>query len=117
MIYTRKGRSDGMEETLFLKFFGRNDPVIRVIDFLIDNEAFDYSKTEISREMGISRTTLLKIWKTLEDLGIVVETRRVGRAKMYRLNKKNPIVQEFIELDNAISEYYAKKLAEIAAKA
>jgi len=106
-----------MEETLFLKFFGRNDPVIRVIDFLIDNEAFDYSKTEISREMGISRTTLLKIWKTLEDLGIVVETRRVGRAKMYRLNKKNPIVQKFIELDNAISEYYAKKFAEIAAKA
>ena len=28
---------------------------------------------------------------------------------MYRLNKKNPIIQKLIELDNAISEYYAKK--------
>ncbi|MBC7115404.1 MAG: hypothetical protein H5T47_07265 [Archaeoglobi archaeon] len=46
-----------------------------------------------------------------------METRRVGRAKMYRLNRKNPIVQKFIELDNAISEYYAKRFAEIAAKA
>ena len=104
------------EETLFLKFLGRDNPVIRVIDFLIDNEAFDYSKTEIAKRAGISRTTLLKIWKTLEDLGIVVETRRVGRAKMYKLNKSNPIVQKFIELDNAISEYYAKKFTEITVK-
>lgn len=100
---------------MFLKFLGRDNPIIRVIDFLIDNQAFDYSKTEISKEIGISRTTLLKIWKTLEDLGIVVETRRVGRAKMYKLNKKNPIVQKLIELDNVISEYYAKKFAEIPA--
>lgn len=107
----------GMGETLLLKFLGKANPIIRVIDFLIDNEAFDYSKTEISREVGISRTTLLKVWKTLEDLEIVVETRRVGKAKMYKLNKKNPIVQKLIELDNAISEYYAKKLAEIPAKA
>ena len=102
---------------MLLKFLGKANPIIRVIDFLIDNEAFDYSKTEISREVGISRTTLLKVWKTLEDLEIVVETRRVGKAKMYKLNKKNPIVQKLIELDNVISEYYAKKLAEITAKA
>ncbi len=100
------------EETLFLRFLGKDNPVIRVIDFLLDNEAFDYSKTEIARGAGISRTTLLKIWKMLEDLGIVEETRRVGRAKMYRLNKRNPIVRKFIELDNAISEYYAKKFTE-----
>lgn len=43
-------RSDGMGETLFLKFLGRSNTIIRVIDFLIDNEAFDYSKTEISKE-------------------------------------------------------------------
>ena len=109
-------RSDRMDETLLLKFLGRDNPIIRVIDFLIDNEVFDYSKTEISKGAGISRTTLLKIWKTLEELGIVVETRKVGRAKMYKLNKKNPIVQKFIELDNAISEYYARKFAEIPAK-
>ena len=98
------------DETLFLKFLRRDNSIIRVIDFLLDNEAFDYSKTDIAKGAGISRTTLLKIWKTLEDFGIVIETRKVGRAKMYKLNKNNPIVQKFIELDNAISEYYAKKL-------
>ncbi len=102
------------DETLFLKFLGRDNSIIRVIDFLLDNEAFDYSKTDIAKGAGISRTTLLKIWKTLEDFGIVIETRKVGRAKMYKLNKNNPIVQKFIELDNAISEYYAKKFTEIS---
>ncbi len=106
-----------MEETLFLKFLGRDNPIIRVINFLIDNEALDYSKTEIAKGAGISRTTLLKIWKTLEELGIVVETRRVGRAKMYKLNKNNPIVRKFIELDNVISEYYARKFTKMPIKA
>lgn len=101
------------DESLLLKFLGRENPIVRVIDFLIDNEAFDYSKTEIAKGAGVSRTTLQKIWSTLEDLGIVVETRRVGRAKMYRLNKDNPIVRKFIELDNALSEYYARKFAEV----
>ena len=32
---------------------------------------------------------------------------------MYRLNKDNPIVRKFIELDNALSEYYARKFAEV----
>lgn len=95
------------DETLFLKVLGRENPIIRIIDFLIDNSAFDYSKTEIAKGSGISRTTLHKVWKILEELEIVVETRKVGRAKMYKLNKGNPI------LDNVISEYYAKKFAEI----
>ncbi|RLI77141.1 hypothetical protein DRP05_11020 [Archaeoglobales archaeon] len=99
------------EETLFLKFFGTKNPTIKVLDFLIDNEAFDYSKTEIAKGAGISRTTLLKIWGTLEETGIVVETRKVGRAKMYKLNKKNPIVKKFMEFDEALSDYYASKIA------
>jgi len=104
------------DETLFLKFFGTKNPVIRVLDFLIDNEAFDYSKTDIAKGAGISRTTLLNIWKFLEETGIVVETRRVGRAKMYRLNKRNPIVKKFLELDDALSDYYASKAVEMSVK-
>ncbi len=94
-----------MSDTLFLKLFGKT-PVTRVLDFLIDNASFEHTKTEIAREIGISRTTLHKIWKTLEEFEIVVETGRSGKAKKYRLNKKNPIVQKLIELDDAISRWY-----------
>ena len=98
-----------------LTLVGGESPIIRVVAFLIRNREYDHSKTDIAKGAGISKTTLFKIWKTLENLGIVVETRRVGRAKMYKLNENSPIVQKFIELDNAISEY-SKKLVEVKAE-
>jgi len=98
------------DETLFIQFFGTKNPVLKVLDFLIDNEAFDHSKTDVAKGAGISRATLFNIWHILEENGIVVETREVGRAKMFKLNKANPIVKKFMELDDAISDFYAPQV-------
>jgi len=81
-----------------------------VLDFLIDNETFDHSKTDIAKGAGISRATLFNIWDILEKNGIVIATRTVGRAKMYKLDKANPIVKKFMELDDAISDFYAPQI-------
>jgi DNA-binding transcriptional ArsR family regulator len=98
------------EETLFLKEFGIKSPALRILDFLMDNKAYDYSKTDIAKGAGISRTTLSSAWENLEKNRLVRETREVGRAKMYKLNLKNPVVMIFIELDNAICEFHASCL-------
>ncbi len=98
------------DETLFLKALGIKSPVLRILDFLMDNKAYDYSKTDIARGAGISRTTLSSAWENLEKNGLVKETREVGRAKMYRLNLDSPVVRKFIELDNAICDLYASQL-------
>jgi hypothetical protein len=45
----------------------------------------------------------------IERNGVVVATREVGRARMYKLNKKNPIVKKFMELDDVISDHYAPR--------
>jgi len=95
--------------TLFMEFFGTKNPVLKVLDFLMDNEAYDHSKSDIARGAGISRTTLFNIWKVIERNGVVVATREVGRARMYKLNKKNPIVRKFMELDDAISDHCAPR--------
>ena len=95
------------DETLFIQFFGTKNPVLKVLDFLIDNKAFGHSKTDVAKGAGISRETLFNIWHILEENGIVVETREAGRAKMFKLNKANPIVKKFMELDDAISHFYA----------
>ncbi len=95
--------------TLFMEFFGTKTPVLKVLDFLIDNEAFDHSKSDIARGAGISRATLFNIWSGIEGNGVVVATREVGRARMYKLNKKNPIVKKFMELDDVISDHYAPR--------
>lgn len=98
------------EETLFLRAFGIKSPVLRILDFLMDNKAYDYSKTDIAKGAGISRTTLFTTWENLEKNCLVRETREVGRAKMYKLNLKSPVVKKFIELDNAICDQYASQL-------
>jgi DNA-binding transcriptional ArsR family regulator len=102
-------------ETLFLKAFGIKSPVLRILDFLMDNKAYDYSKTDIAKGAGISRTTLSHAWENLEKPGLVIETREVGRAKMYKLNLKDPVVKKFIELDNAICESYSSQIEKLEA--
>ena len=82
--------SEDHEETLFLRTFGIKSPVFRILDILMDNKAYDYSKTDIAKGAGISRTTLSPAWVNLEKNGLVSETREVGRAKMYKLNLKSP---------------------------
>ena len=79
--------------------------MLKVLDFLMDNESFDYSKTDIAEGIGLSRATLFKVWPKLEKLELITATRTVGQAKMYKLNKQNPIIKKLMELDDAISEY------------
>jgi len=101
------------EETLFIKMLGIKSPVLAIMDFLMDNEAFDYSKSDIAEGAGMSRTTLSTVWPKLEENNLVILTRVVGRAKMYKLNTKNPVVKKLMELDNAICEFYSAQIAEI----
>ncbi|MCX6673349.1 MAG: hypothetical protein NTY37_06185 [Methanothrix sp.] len=101
---------DPLGESLFLQAFGKKSSVLKILDFLMDNVGSDYSKTEIAEGTDLSRGTFFSVWPRLEALELVVQTREVGRAKMYKLNKKNPIAEKLIELDGAISDFYASKL-------
>ena len=85
-------------ETIFIEIFGKN-PVIKVLDFLITYQMFDYPLTEIAKNSGISYSTLQIIWPKLEKNNIVIKTRRVGKSDLYKLNTKNPAVQQLIKLD------------------
>jgi len=86
------------DNSLFVDFFG-NYPIIRTIDFLIENDIFDYSKKDIANNSNVSWNTLENFWKTLEEKEIVTYTRKVGKARMYKLNSENPIVKQLMELD------------------
>ncbi len=98
-----------MDESLFVRELGIKSLMLKVLDFLMDNEAFDYSKTDIAEGATMSRATLFKVWPRLEALDLITATRTVGQAKMYRLNKKSPLVKKLMELDDVISEFFAMK--------
>ena len=85
-------------ETVFIEVFGSN-PVIKVLDFLITYQLFDYPLTEIARNSGVSYSTLQTFWVKLEKNKIVVKTRRVGKSDLYKLNTNNPAIKQLIKLD------------------
>ena len=81
-------------KTAFLNVFG-DSPILRVMDFLVVNEDFDYSMTDIASHSGVGYSTLKLFWNKLEKEGIVTNIRTVGKAKMYKLNLANPVIQKF----------------------
>jgi len=85
-------------ESAFIEIFGSN-PIIKVLDFLITFQAFDYPLTEIAKNSRVSYSTLQTFWNKLEKNKIVIKTRRVGKSDLYKLNTKNPAVQQLIKLD------------------
>ncbi len=97
------------DKSLFVEFFG-DYPIIRVLDFLIENDIFDYSKKDIGRNADVSWNTLENFWSRLEETGVVTYTRKVGKAKMYKVNTKNQVVQQLIELDNKLMKNSMEKL-------
>ncbi len=91
-----------MEKSLLVKFLGDN-PFIRVLDFLIENKGFDYSKTEISKGAEIGWSTLYTIWDKLASEELVVKTRTYGNTKLYKLNENNERVKLLVKLDRQLT--------------
>ncbi len=90
-----------MEKSLLIKFLGEN-PVFKIIDFLIENKGLDMSKKQIIEGAEISRAVLFKYWKQLEEQEIVLVKRKFGKTKLYTLNSKNPIVKKLLELESVL---------------
>ena len=87
----------------FRLVFG-SSPIVKVIDFFLDNREFDYSLTDIAKNSDIGWSTLHGFWKDIVKLGIVAKTRRIGRAELYKLNMGSPLVKKLVDLDKDISK-------------
>lgn len=91
-------KGDMDKETIFVEILGKS-PIVRVLDFLITYQSFDYSLTEIAEKAGVGYSTLQTFWNKLVQNKIVLKTRRLGKSDLYKLNTKNPAVQQLIKLD------------------
>jgi len=102
------------ETTIFREALG-DSPVIRVLDFLIEGRGLDYSLTDIAENANIGWMTLHRIWDNLLRLNIVVPTREIGRAKLFKLNEENPAVEKLIKLYDTLlyletEKYFTRKV-------
>jgi len=98
-------------ETIFLELFGKN-PRAKVLDFLIENDIFDYSKKQIAELSKISFNSLDKFWENLIDFNIIEKTRKVGKSEMFRINKKDEIVKCLSKIDKVLALRTLEKIEE-----
>ncbi len=97
------------EKSVFVEYFG-DYPLIRVLDFLIGGREMDYSMTEIAKNSGVGWTVFSDIWPQLTKKDIVVFTRKIGNAKLFRLNLKNAWVKELVKMDKIITKLETEKI-------
>tara|TARA_Y100000310_G_C20229777_1_gene599680 strand:+ start:172 stop:504 length:333 start_codon:yes stop_codon:yes gene_type:complete len=103
-----------MEKTLFINFMG-DSPMMRVLDYLITQRELDFSITDMAENAGIGRATLYRIWDNLIKNDIILHTRIIGKAKLFKLNTENPQIRKLIELyDMILLDELKKKTKEFS---
>ena len=92
-----------------MEYFGTS-PIIKVLDFLIEGRDFDYSMTEIAKKSGVGWSSFSRVWKKLLNKKIIVQTRPIGNARLFKLDTKNPAVQKLVKLDWELTKFETDKM-------
>ena len=98
-------------KSLFIEFMG-DSPTIRVLDYLLTERELDFSITDIAKNSSIGRATLYRIWNDLVKNKIIIPTRIIGKAKLYKLNKSNIKIKKLMEIDDQLMIEELKKQSE-----
>ncbi|MBI2046996.1 hypothetical protein HYT26_02435 [Candidatus Pacearchaeota archaeon] len=101
------------EKSFFLQYLGDN-PKMRVLDFLMDNFALDFSLPQIAQGSAVAYTTLIELLPGLIKQGIITETRKIGKSRLYKINLDSPIVKALLAIDIKLSDAFIQK-EEVAA--
>ena len=101
-------------KSLFLEYLG-DTPQLRILDFLIDNQFFDYPMTEIAREANVSYNSFKLFFPELVKTGILLKTRKIGKSEYYKLNNSHPFIKKLIKLDWSLIKAKLNKTRKIEA--
>ena len=97
-----------MDRSSLVLVFGES-PFIKVLDFFITFEDFDYPISFIARETETKWETVEKVVALLIKKGIIKKTRKLGKAWLYSLDKENSLTQLLLDIDMKISGFFVKK--------
>jgi len=84
------------------ELFG-NSVLVKVIDFFLENRFWDYSKTDVARNIGNTRQGVYNVWPVLDKYNLVTSSRRLGKTTLYKTNTESPIMNSFSKLSLSIA--------------
>ena len=96
MCYTHEGKT--MDKSMLLETIG-NSTENRIIDFLIENYCFEYTKKDIATNCKISSSRAYPILTRLILQGFIKQARKNGKEQLYRLNRNNERAEALLKLE------------------
>ncbi|MBS3132808.1 winged helix-turn-helix transcriptional regulator [Candidatus Woesearchaeota archaeon] len=87
------------EGSVLLQLFG-DSPKLRLLNVFLENSYFDFTREELVKELGMSKLTVYKYVKQMLNFGIIKVSRKIGKAVLYRLDRKNPdvsLIEDFLK--------------------
>lgn len=90
------------------KLFG-DCPNVKILECFADNYKEDLSVSDIIYMCDVPRTTVYRKIKKLVEDGIIKETKRYGKTKLYRLNMENEIAKAIVYLETLIARKELEK--------
>ena len=106
----REGR-----DSIILRMFGKS-PQTRIIDLFLGNPFFEFTRMEMVKALGMAKITAYKTIPLIEQSGIIVPSRKIGKTQLYRLNGDSPVVDNLRSAIQEISfEIAESELAEMEA--
>lgn len=87
--------------SIFIEILG-DTPKIRILDYLIEGRDLDYSLSDIAQNAHIGWTTVHRLLPNMLKTGVILPTREIGRAKLYKINKDNKAVSQLIKLYDSL---------------
>lgn len=103
-----------MIEPIFVRVFG-NSVKAKILNYLLRCRGMDYSMSDIARNSNVSWASLNRNWNELIKFKIIILTREIGNAKLYKLNEENPFVKDLILLYKKLlvqetEDYFSKQI-------
>ena len=96
------------DKSLFVEFMG-DSPMMKVMDYLITERELDFSITDMAENARIGRATLYRLWEDLIKNKIILHTRDIGKAKLFKLNTANDKIKKLIEIYDMLTIEELKK--------
>lgn len=110
-----------MEESVLLSMFGES-PRMKIIDYLLEFPTNEFTAGDLVETIGMSRTTVFRELKNLEDQDMIKLASKLGKSPTFRVNLKNPIIKMmqqviFLRSDSIADQQMASKRVRALARA
>lgn len=89
------------DRALFTSLIG-NSAKSRVLTVMLKEAHRDLDAKEIAELANVHQSTVYEPLEELEELGVVIETRTVGKSRMFQLNRDSKVAKKLKQTEEAL---------------